>query len=72
MMKITFTSQYELDKLIAEKIFGWADFGRSVPNTQYLGLPPEEQSMGIDAELEVVPHYSSSVELAWHITESFY
>lgn len=74
-MKIKINSLRELDKLVAEKIFGWCDFWENTVNNSYqylMGYPPQEQDMGIDAERQEVWRYSTELEPAWSITEKFY
>ncbi|MFN6560024.1 MAG: BC1872 family protein [Nostoc sp. ChiSLP01] len=75
---INIKSLRELDKLVAEKIFGWCDFWESSATSTgwyYLkGCPPQEQAIGVDAKRQEapVPKYSTDVAAAWSITEKFY
>lgn len=63
----------QIDKLIAEEIFGWSDFWESPKNFYYLmGYPPEEQAMGLDAERQEVWNYSTDISAAWSIVDNFY
>ncbi len=68
----------ELDKLVAEKIFGWCDFWESSVTSAgwyYLkGCPPQEQAIGVDTKRQEapVPKYSTDIAAAWAITEKFY
>lgn len=55
-------SDDELNRLVAERIFGWSDFHTHL-NRLY-GFSPEEQSMGVDREREVVRPYSRH-SIAW-------
>lgn len=59
----------ELDKLIAEKIFGWTDFLDN--QTGYLpltGCPPA----GLNKRTRsTVFHYSTQIQYAWMIVEKF-
>lgn len=61
----------ELDKLVAEKIFGWYDF---TDRDCLMGYLPQEEELEINAEPErqEVLYYSSDMESAWTITEKFY
>ena len=65
----------ELDKLVAEKIFGWCDFWENTSSIGYhylMGYPPQEQAMGIDAERQEVWNYSTDIAAAWSIIEKLY
>lgn len=64
----------ELDKLVAEKIFGWCDFWENTSSTGYhylMGYPPHELATGIDAERQEVLNYSTDIAAAWSIIEKF-
>lgn len=52
----------ELDKLVAEHIFGWADF--SGKHDFLYGCPPS-----FDDVRREVPHYSTNLQDTWEIVE---
>ena len=63
----------ELDALIAEKVMGWTSVAMAGLFTQFpaialCGLPPGAQ---LNADLQVVPRYSTQIAAAWQVVEKF-
>ena len=75
MKTIKVNSLREIDKLVAEHLFNWADF--IVFNTYLYGIPPLTADEGNDNEtinkidVVYVPEYSSYIETAWKIVNLF-
>ena len=73
MKTIKVNSLIEIDKLVAEHIFGWTGFWEGVQGRHYLmGYSPVEQPIQIGySEREEVWHYSTDIKVAWWIIEQF-
>ena len=62
------TAGREMDALIAEKVFGWAELWTD--GKEYMMYPPWEQNMGVGYdERYPVPHYSTDIAHAWEVIE---
>lgn len=57
----------DMDKLIAEKVFGWDDFWCN--DRQLMGYPPCEQVSIMEAERHPVPYYSTDIAATWEVVE---
>ena len=53
----------EMDKLIAEKIFGWSDFGSFEDG----GISGKDK----DGDGWILPYYSIGIAAAWEVVEKF-
>lgn len=73
MKIIKVNSLREIDKLIAEHIFGWTGFWEEVQGRHYLmGYSPVEQPIQVEySEREEVQYYSTDIKVAWNILDNF-
>lgn len=73
MKIIKVNSLREIDKLIAEHIFGWTGFWEGVQGRHYLmGYSPVEQPLQVGySEREEVWYYSTDIKVAWNILDNF-
>lgn len=73
MKIIKVNSLREIDKLIAEHIFGWTGFWEEVQGRHYLmGYSPVEQPIQVGySEREKVWYYSTDIKVAWNILDNF-
>ena len=73
MKIIKVNSLREIDKLVAEHIFGWTGFWEGVQGRHYLmGYSPVEQPIQIGySEREEVWYYSTNIKVAWNILNNF-
>lgn len=73
MKIIKVNSLREIDKLIAEHIFGWTGFWEGVQGRHYLmGYSPVEQPIQVGySEREEVWYYSTDIKVAWNILDNF-
>lgn len=73
MKIIKVNSLREIDKLVAEHIFGWTGFWEGVQGRHYLmGYSPVEQPIQVGySEREEVWYYSTDIKVAWNILDNF-
>lgn len=58
----------DIDRLVAEHIFGWVDFWSN--GDCVMGYPPSEQKLGIGYdERHNVPNYSTDILHAWMVVD---